>query len=396
MFSLRLPLLFTWIIVGITLSIGSHAVCPLQAEHNLTQNTSAQARQKCYQLFHIGKKAYEGGDWTKAEPLLKQGLQLAEIAGEKALQADFLNLTGLVYYRRGQLLESLEYFRRALGLFQNNASSDTRILKTMRASAASVLNNMGNAADQLGQIHESLKYKQEAMTIRLAIGDKGKIADSTNALGIAYEHLSECDKALDFYACALKLYEVLQDQEGITDTCNNMGNVYDRLGEYEKALSVYQRSYDVATALDDKIGRAKVLNNMATTYESLGELDRALDLLHDAQRLQDVFGDIQERANTLNNIGNVYADKGNYDLAFDNLFHALELRKSIGNPQAIAETMINVGALYEAFGRLAEAQSLYEQAGKALGKSDDKSFLGRCFSNLANIAAKQVSISGLY
>jgi len=389
MFCSRLRPFCSLALVSITVLVILGITCLLQTTPAAGQTASDKARQEREQLFDLGKKAYEEGDYAKAEPLLKQGLQLAEKAGARAGQADFLNLLGLVCYSRGEMQKAMEYYQRALPLYQNYPSKDPRVLKLTSVGTAIVLNNMGNAADQLGQIKKSLEYKQEALAIREQIGDKVKIADSYNGVGIAYEHLNQYNKALDYYERALKLGESIPYQKGIADVSNNMGNVYDSLGEYDKALAMYGRALDVATALDDKMGRANALNNLASTYETMGQLDKALELLQDSLKIKKVYGNGQDVASTLHNLGNVFDDKGQYDEALDYLFQALELRKQSDNPKDIADTSINIGNIYMSLGRWEDAQNFYEQARIMAEKSDDKITLASYLVNLANFAARQ-------
>lgn len=389
MFLLRFHSGFALALAVAALSAGYTRVCHAQATPAVRQNASDAQRTERARLLDSGKKAYQAGDYVKAEALLSQGLQLAETTGAKAWQADFLNMLGLVCYNRGQPQSALEYYRRALPLYRDYVSSDAKVLLVMKASAASVLNNMGNAADGAGLIQESLEYKRQALAIREQLGNKGKIADSLNVLGIAYEHLNQFGKALDYYGRALTQYEALQDQQGVQYACGNLANVYESLGEYDKALSLQRRALDIATASGDKSGIASSLNNLAITYQDQGQFDQALDLFHQALQIKQTLGNPQDTAITLHNLGGILSDKGLYDQALDNLIQALELRKQVGNPQEVAETLNSIGSIYIKLGRFGDAQKLHKQARSVAETVGDKTMLANSYVNLANIAANQ-------
>lgn len=340
-------------------------------------------------LFDAAKTAYAEGDYAKAEPLIVQGLKVAEREGALVSQADFLNLLGLVYYHRGNLQPALEYYRRALKLYQSFHVQDEKINQNFQVGAASILNNMGNASDRLGLIAESMDYKQQSLKIREQIGDKGKIADSLNGVGVAHEHMNQHATALDYYGRALKLYEMLKDGQGIAYVCANIGDVYVEQGDFEGALKILQRSLDAAKAVNDKSSVAVALNGMANAHQALGNLDKALEVLFESLKLKQTMGNPQEIANAFHNIGNVYADMGQFDRALVNLLKALELRKQVGNLEETAGTQMNIGTVYDSLGRLAEAQALYEQARTVIEKTGDQATLARCLVNLANIAAQQ-------
>jgi CHAT domain-containing protein/Tfp pilus assembly protein PilF len=362
---------------------------PAQISPVAGQAARDATRAERVRLFDAGKKALGDGDYASAEPLLTRGLHLAEAAGARAWQADFLNLLGLIAYHRGEAEQAMDYYRRALPLYQNYPSTDPGVLSGTRAAAASILNNMGSASDRLGRIGESLSYKLQALNLREQVGDKGKIADSNNALGIAYDHQLRYETALTYLSRALTAYEGLHDEQGVGYACTNIGNVYEEQGNLVGAVSMHRRSLDAATALDDKLGMADAMNNLANTYEELGQFDKALSMFEESLKLKRAHGDPQQVAATLQNIGNVQADKGVNDAAIASLTQALELRRNAGNLHEVADSLLSIGTVYETMGRLDDAVQRYDQARAIYEKAGDDAALASSYVDLANAAARQ-------
>lgn len=388
MFSLSLRLNFVMTLVFAALSAGFIVTCSPQTEPVTAQNVIDNSLKERTQLFESGKQAYQKEDYEKALPLLKKGLQLAESAREPLEQAHILNLIGLVHSKRSQMQQAMDYYKRALLLYQSYTGSDANIARSAQANSAGVLNNLGNAAHKSGLFQEELKYQSEALKIREDIGDKFKIAESYNGLGMACEDLKQYNKAMDYYQRSLVLCESLSDQQGIAFACDNMGNVNEELGEYEKALTLHLRAIEAATKFGDPSSIASVMNNLANTYEELGQLDQAYKLQQDSLLIMEKHGSPQEIANALHNLGNISADQGRFDQALDYLFKALALRKKSGSRQEIAVSLLNIGTVYDSLGRLQDAQKLYEEARAIVEKCGDVEIQANCALNLANIAAR--------
>ena len=216
------------------------------------------------------------------------------------------NNLGMVYQRRGQMDDAIDYFQKALQLNPNYTQAHI---------------NLGSSLAQKGQVDAAiLQYRQAAAV------DPNR-AEIFASLGNALFQKGQVDDAIAEYQQALKLNPNLAGAYiELGDAFSQKGQVSDATASYEKALFIDPTS----TAAH---------NNLGNLLMKSGQMDDAIAQFQDALK----------------------TDPGNLDTHY-NLGLAF-LRKGDGN-EAIAEftqVLRANPADAEAQGHLAQAQSLTRQ-----------------------------------
>ena len=280
-------------------------------------------------------------------------LQLAKDHNWDEEAASMLVNIGFVYSALGDKQQALAFFNQALPL---------RIQVGDKRGEATTLNNIGRVYDDLGDKQQALHFYNQALPLQQQVGDKRGEATTLSNIGAVYDALGDKQQALHFYNQALPLQQQVGDKAGEATTLSNIGAVYDALGDKQQALAFYNQALPIDQQVGDKAGEATTLNNIGAVYDDLGDKQQALAFFNQALPLQQQVGDKAGEATTLSNIGAVYDALGDKQQALHFFNQALPLQQQVGDKRGEATTLSNIGAVYDALGDKQQALAFYNQA----------------------------------
>ena len=280
---------------------------------------------------------------------------------------------GIVYGTRGELGKALEYFEKALGMYEELGRKERM---------AAVLGNIGIVFKTKGELDKTLEYYGRALKLHEGSGIKEGIAADLGNIGIVYGIKGELEKAMEYYEKALKLYEELGRKEGMAILLGNIGITYRIKGEFEKAMEYFRKALELNEGLKRKEGMADVFGNIGNIYQARGELDKALEYYKKALKLYEELGKKEGVAAVLGNIGIIYYDKGELDKSLEYHKKALELDKELGRKEGMAIQLGNIGNIYQTKGELEEAFGYF---GKALKQAEELGIKEGIANQLGNI-----------
>jgi CHAT domain-containing protein/Tfp pilus assembly protein PilF len=241
----------------------------------------------------------------------------------------------------------------------------------------------------LGEQQKALEYYSQSLTLRRAVGDRGREADTLNNIGLVYSELGEQQKALEYYNQSLPLSRAVSDRRGEAAALNNIGLVYSELGEKQKALEYYSQSLPLLRAVGDRSGEARILTNIGGVYDDLGEKQKALDYYSQSLPLSRALGDRSGEASTLTNIGSAYSALGEQQKALEYYSQSLPLRRAVGDRRGEASTLTSIGLVYSQLGEQQKALEYYSQSlplrravGDRSGEASTLTNIGGVYSEL--------------
>lgn len=276
------------------------------------------------------------------------------------------------------LSDYLADYDKALRYYQTALDHSLKTNGEQSSSTALIYNNIGTTLGQQGRYAEGQKYLKQAIKILEAIGlDKGShMLTVLSNLANSYNLLGDYDKSLEMQTKVLIMRLALLGNRhpDVARSYLNLGNDYYMRQEYSEALDCYKKALDVAqdskindglllAAIHDNLGLAyeaeeaygEALNHLSTalelkqselddrhpqiakSYNNLGGLmiftedySKARDYFTRAARILDkpIYRYIQDMATTLNGLGILDSHEGNYESALSNYEKALEILSS--------------------------------------------------------------------
>lgn len=336
----------------------------LEASENLAAAKLADFGADCYNRFQISRlelKNDSAAYWL-----------------ERRANADTTNIqwqldAGLF------LSDYLADYDKALRYYQTALDHSIKTNGEQSLTTALIYNNIGTTLGQQGRYAEGQKYLKQAIKILEAIGlDKGShMLTVLSNLANSYNLLGDYDKSLEMLTEVLNLRLALLGNRhpDVARSYLNLGNDYYMRQEYSEALDCYKKALDVAqdSKINDGLLLAAIHDNLGLAYEAEEAYGEALNHLSTALELKQ--SELDDRhpqiAKSYNNLGILMIFTENHSKARDYFIHAAKiLDKPIYLPtQDMATTLNGLGMLDSHEGNYESALSNYEKALEILSSS---------------------------
>lgn len=277
------------------------------------------------------------------------------------------------------LSDYLADYDKALRYYQTALDHSIKTNGEQSLTTALIYNNIGTTLGQQGRYAEGQKYLKQAIKILEAIGlDKGShMLTVLSNLANSYNLLGDYDKSLEMLTEVLNLRLALLGNRhpDVARSYLNLGNDYYMRQEYSEALDCYKKALDVAqdSKINDGLLLAAIHDNLGLAYGDFEMYDEAFKSLQSALELKNKELDDRhpQIAKSYNNLGSLMIFTENHSKARDYFIHAAKiLDKPIYLPtQDMATTLNGLGMLDSLEGNYESALSNYEKALEILSSS---------------------------
>ena len=229
---------------------------------------------------------------------------------------------------------------------------------------AYALKNLGDAAIEMDNYSDALRYLQNAATIGLTLfGETSSFyIDRTGDIGYCYLMMSRYERALDYFTLAADLAEQSGNLEEVANNWSNIGTIYVEWGDYGGAVEAFRKAMEIdrKAGLEDRISTD--LNNIGKMYELWGRYQEAVEYYTQALEIEERAGNEARIAIRLNNMGTAYKLWGKYDQALVYFQQALTIERGLGDVEKTAKRLHHIGSTYLEMGQTEKARTYLDQA----------------------------------
>jgi tetratricopeptide (TPR) repeat protein len=278
----------------------------------------------------------------RAEYLVRRGDLLRHLGEHDSAAADYDLVIGMevslefnqraligkgdLEYRRGNINQAMEIYRRAL--------------------------DMGGVFYPLGRARAWRKIA----VVSMALGNNSQAATA----------LSRCQEIIT----TLKT-----DPSVITESVKYYGTsgllLYAR-GRLSDSLAEYEKGKDLVVNHNIPALDALILCSIYLVYSAKGELGKALELAEKSVEISDIAGMLGTLENNLIDLGNLLCALGQYGRALIEVKRAMELARSLGNKRTIADAFATVALIYHDSGDEDSAHKAAREAIKLYEALEDR------------------------
>ncbi|MEH1809678.1 tetratricopeptide repeat protein [Nostoc sp.] len=341
----------------------------VEQEQGTKDPTLATLYSRLGDIYHSRLDRGESQNYQEEQELaIKYWRQASELQNELGLQIDLANslnnLAG-IYRAIGNYTEAEPLYKQALELRK-------RLLGENHPAFATSLNNLAGLYKSTGKYSKAELLYQQALELRKRLWGEhhADVAVSLNNLALLYDEQGRYDEAEPLYLQSLELEKRLVGENHLSFALilNNLALLYYHQGRYSEAEPLSQQAIEL-----DKQFLGEENPDVATDLHNLGLIYRAQGRYSEAESLFLQSLELKQRvlqkahpllADTIYALGYMYREQGRYNEAEPLCIKALELdRHLLGeNHPNVAESLNNLAEIYRATGRYDEAQPLYLQA----------------------------------
>ena len=242
---------------------------------------AAPTRARARALFAAGVLASEQGDYSAANALMRDSLDIARQLGDKQGVAVSLNALAVVARDNGEIAEAHALFQESLGVW--------RELGDLKAIARA-LSNLAIVLKLQGEYDHARSLHAECLAIFQGLGDRTGVAWSLNNQGDVARDQGDSAAARALYEQGLGMFRELGDRWGIAATLADLGNLSREGQDCATAHPLYQESLKIFRELDHKRGIARLLECCACSAAAQLQAERSLRLAGAAAALRQSIG----------------------------------------------------------------------------------------------------------
>lgn len=247
----------------------------------LRSHQKGQTAAEGFFLYKLGEMSIQSRDEAEGYPLLKQGIELYEKAGQfdnaLSIIVNVCQRYGQYCERRNSCERWKELYEKALQLAirTNNHSADSQMLQQL----ARIYESFGDKAKALELYEESIRSVKDSRLVSPYL--------SMTLYRLSYE-LKDYQKAKG-YLEQLEAFTAKGFNPPLTlRVYEGYGDIFYATKELDKALEKYNQALEFLSSINSSdMDKVYFLKKLADVYESMGQKDKALEYRQKAKSLED-------------------------------------------------------------------------------------------------------------
>lgn len=253
----------------------------------------------------------------------------------------------------------------------------------------SLYNQIGKLQYRKGNYVDALENFGKALALAENLQDSLHIAKYHSNIGVINDVVGNYSEAINYYQKSLKIYDKLDNKEGKESVLNNIGIVYEEMKNPEKALEYYFQALKLKIERGDKNSIAGTYNNIAIIHRYFyKDLDSAYYFYNKSLNLYEETGNEKDKALLYSNFGIIHLDKNESKEAKSFFQKALKVYQQEGDPKRIASSLHHLGLAFFYESNYSEALKYYKQSLELAEKSNVKKLLSQLYRDLSRLYEK--------
>ncbi len=284
-------------------------------------STSVDANRRIVLLTAVAALQEMVGNWSEAQIVLREILELLRTTGERASEPKVLFTLSRLAESEGRMDEAESLARQAEAIARECGDL---------VAVASAVGNRGIVHSTRGEYREALACYREQEDISRKIGSRAGIALAVGNRGIVHSHRGESDEALACYREQERIAREDGDRRQVAISVGNRGEIHFDRGEEAEALACYQEQERIARELGDRRTLTAAVGNLGVLHKIRGESAEALECYLEGERISDELGDRLGAAIAVGNRGSIHGDRKQYSEALECFRRAEQEHRAIG------------------------------------------------------------------
>jgi tetratricopeptide (TPR) repeat protein len=334
--------------------------------------SKALFRDAC--LLKVGQGWLHFAAWSRAEPFLRQALEIVESRSgpESSLVTEYLNSLAGLLHRTNRLEEAEQLMRRALAI-EETVIEETDLEETdLEETSSAELINLALLLADTNRLEEAESLLKRALAIiEASLGpDHPEVATTLNNLAAVLLETSRLEEAESLLKRALTIEEESfgPNHPKVAPTLNNLAILLqktNRLSEAEplmwQTLQLFFKSHG-----PDHPDVATILGNLAAVLKETNRLKEAEPLMRQALAIHEksLGPDHPDVANDINNLAQLLQRTNRLTDAEPLMRRALAIYEASYGPHhpSVAASLRNLALLLKDLNRSSEAETIIGRA----------------------------------
>jgi tetratricopeptide (TPR) repeat protein len=194
------------------------------------------------------------------------------------------NNCGIVYAEMNDYAKALDYFQKALKLYQEIE---------LKKHISACYNNIGTIYRSINDNKRALENFLKTIKIKEELGEKDICITLSNIALIYFDEEKYKDSFL-YYSNAEKCFQDIDNKRGLAQLFYNFGDYYKHQKNKKKAIDYYTKSLKIATEIDNQLEVSICLQKIGQFYLEEKKYQEALINANESLKFATVVGSIEQ------------------------------------------------------------------------------------------------------
>ena len=324
--------------------------------------------EKLHHLADLSRKTadvYERrSEYELAFEWLEEGLSYLEDQ-EPSIEMVRIYLLGTgIYRRQGKNDEAIVWCEKSLSLSSEISTHEGQLAQ------AQAYYNLGGIYFRRGELVRSVESCRESLKVYEKINNIVGQSKALNNLGAALKDQGKWKEASDAYRRSLKIIRQMGDIQELGFVTNNLGNISLNRGEWEQAVELFKESNEIWKKIGAILPDAVTLSNLAQVYIYQEDLASAREALEECQGLfakvgsEDFLSELERRWSEY------HLRAGDLNAALDHIKRSIDSASEKGTRIEMGKSYRVSGEIHSALGSMKEAEEALLQSLQILAEAE--------------------------
>ncbi len=251
------------------------------------------------------------------------------LGDDELMQTNLYKSMGNVYFSKGELSKSLDYYYKGLFIAIKNHYT---------LPAGNLYNNIGAALQDMEVYPNALEHFNKALEIL------GK-TDNTQALGTINQNIGEIllaqndlDGAIRYLNKANYIVNKQNDKDGLSSVYTDLGLCYAAKKDFSRAISYIDTSLEIAKRYKIIYNQAYALIGLADVYNQQKDYKNAYKFALEGQQLSVKLGNLSVKANAALQLSKALAGLGKSAQAYEFLNEYINFKNQLKSNESIEKS----------------------------------------------------------
>jgi len=294
------------------------------------------------------------GEPEKAIANCEEAIKLAQLIGDKSLEAPALCNLGYILEKTARFFDAIDKFKQAYNIFEG--------LKDSGGMALSYL-GMGLCYSDLAKYNVAQAYLDKSMELASSAGRQDILANAMRYKGVIYDRTCCHEEALEWFRKASAIYEELHDERNKISVLCDIASTYSMYGNLDKALELYNAALEAAERIGYLRIQGSILHNIGVTYLFREpDFSKAQTYFEKSANILHITGNVASELSALRNLGIIFNETGNCKRAIEIHRKTLKMAREIKDKNTEAFSLLSLGIDFLDLGYFRKALKLLTKA----------------------------------
>ncbi len=297
----------------------------------------------------LAESSFKNGRLPEAQMYNKKLMGIAMVMKDTNLLINGKNREGLFYLEKGKTKEAENEFTEALSLCKNHASK-----------TAEINSNLGTLYLSVGDKEKAIQYFFKALGLYEKNNDLKGIGETNSNISSVYYLMGKIDDAIGFQTKSIIVRERADDKNGLAITNCNLSQLYILKADYDQAFKYIKQAINYAEYLNNPKLKGSAYSGMSAYYNRTKNFPEALVWQSKAIKFFEEIDDKTMLSRLYVSAGNLSNVNKDSVKAFNYYTKALNLSISLGNKENIANAHEKLSAFFSGRMDFEKAYSYYK------------------------------------